>query len=195
MSPSVISSLIAEAKLHEARTGQLQELFRVNLSRLHHSIHLPKHEPERHLLEIVEQYVDAIPEFLNVMMHKSYSGIMARSYQPLVTVIRSFFLQPVNHGIEERVDERLGMDCLMHQAFMAHRFLEEINDKYIVKVGLPILETRHMSTTLIIHDLIGDEFANFLDQSVCDLIALMESEGMLAMPRNQVSDSEVAIAG
>lgn len=191
MTVSAISSMIAEAKLHEGRSGELEVELNAKLQTMHSSIKLPAANQSQYLLEIVEQYIDAIPELLTTMMHKSYSGGQLSScYPSIVNMVRSFF---THQSVQEQ--ETLGLDNLMHQAFMAHRFIEEVNDYYIMHLGLPVIETRHLATTVIVHELIGDAFANELDASIAEIVALMDKQNLLWLPSaSQGPDVEEMVA-
>ncbi|EGH01307.1 hypothetical protein PSYAE_04910 [Pseudomonas amygdali pv. aesculi str. 0893_23] len=54
----------------------------------------------------------------------------------------------------------------MDEAYLAHRLVEEVNDLYIKHFGQPLIPSNTTVASVIAHQLIGEQFANQLDEAV-----------------------------
>jgi len=61
---------------------------------------------------------------------------------------------------------QVGLDCLLDEAYLAHRLVEEVNDLYIRHFQQPLIPFDTTLANLIAHQLIGETFANQLDEVV-----------------------------
>ncbi len=52
---------------------------------------------------------------------------------------------------------------LLDEAYLAHRLVEELNDRYIACFAEPLLTLDTTRANLLAHQLIGESFANQLD--------------------------------
>ncbi len=59
-----------------------------------------------------------------------------------------------------------GLEALLDEAFLAHRLLEEVNDHHIRHLQRPLLPLDMTEANIIVHHLLGDEFATRLEQLV-----------------------------
>jgi hypothetical protein len=60
---------------------------------------------------------------------------------------------------------------LLQGAYIFNRLLEELNDEIESFIGIPLTGTSTMVANIIVHDVIGDKFANRLDRIIDALIA------------------------
>jgi hypothetical protein len=60
---------------------------------------------------------------------------------------------------------------LLQGAYIFNRLLEELNDEIESFIGIPLTGASTMTANLIVHDVIGDKFANRLDRIIDTLIA------------------------
>jgi hypothetical protein len=56
--------------------------------------------------------------------------------------------------------------ALMDEAYLAHRLFEEVNDRYIARVGMPLIPWDMTLANVVAHQLVGEELANKLDALV-----------------------------
>lgn len=59
---------------------------------------------------------------------------------------------------------------LLHACYLVNRVIEEIDDKVESFIGLPLTPVNLMYANIIVHEVIGDRFANRLDLNVTELI-------------------------
>ena len=74
-----------------------------------------------------------------------------------------------------------GLDSLLDEAYLAHRFVEEVNDLYIKHFGQPLIPLDMTVANLIAHQLIGEEFANQLDEAVHHAVDEMLNDESFAL--------------
>ncbi|WP_339673378.1 hypothetical protein [Dasania marina] len=162
MSIKAIHETIAMAKAHEAKTGHLAKLLAEKIDqRVHLAIKLPQQNPEQSLLDFVSAYIENVPSFLEAARAITQQANIGQYAEPYFKVAENFFLKP-----PEIVAGHIGLDELMDEAYLAHRLIEEVNDRFMVKAGIPLVPMDMTTSNLIIHSLIGEPFANELDEAV-----------------------------
>lgn len=162
MSIKAIRKTIAIAKAHEAETGHLEQLLQHCIDKgVHLTIRLPKDNPAKHLLEFASAYIDHVPDFLEAAHAITHGAHIAHLANPFLKLAEDFFLKP-----PELLNRHIGLDELLDEAYLAHRLLEEVNDHYMANTGIPLIPLDTTVSNLIIHHLIGEPFANELDEAV-----------------------------
>ena len=81
--------------------------------------------------------------------------------EPVLSLAESYFLKP-----QELNADHPGLVGLMDEAYLAHRLIEEINDRFMVKTATPLIPVDMTMSNIIVHSLIGEPFANELDEAV-----------------------------
>lgn len=162
LSIQAIYETIAMAKAHEQRTGHLAKLIGVKVeNKINLAIKLPAQNPEQYLLDFVVAYIEHVPQFLEAARAITRQAKIAEFTELYFQVAEDFFLKP-----PEIVAGHVGLDELMDEAYLAHRLMEEVNDRFRVKTGIPLVPMDMTMSNLIIHCLIGEPFANELDEAV-----------------------------
>jgi hypothetical protein len=162
VSIKAIHETIAMAKIHEAKTNHLSQLLEQQLSSgMHLSIKLPEKNPTATLLEFVTAYIEHVPQFLEAARAITQQANITDYTKPYFQVAEDYFLKP-----PEIVAGHVGLDELMDEAYLAHRLIEEVNDRFMVKTGIPLVPMDMTMSNLIVHSLIGEPFANELDEAV-----------------------------
>lgn len=161
MHTAALRELIQRAHQHEVATGQLARQLEVQLVRLHPSIHLPAGDAQGVLERFVAAYVEQVPEVLEAAQAVAREAGIEAQIKPVLQVAEQFFLQPpaLMAGHE-------GLGGLLDEAYLAHRLVEEVNDRYITHLGQPLIPLDTTVANLIAHQLVGEPFANQLDEAV-----------------------------
>jgi hypothetical protein len=169
MNIAALHALIERAQQHEASTSQLAKQMRSHLSQLHPSIRLASTDTDGVLLRFVSAYIGQVPELLQAANQVAQEAGIEAQIKPVLKVAEQFFLQPpaLMAGHE-------GLEGLLDEAYLAHRLVEEVNDRYITHLGAPLIPLDTTVANLIAHQLIGEPFANQLDEAVQHAV-----EGML----------------
>lgn len=162
MTIQAIHDTIDMAKAHENKTGHLSKLLAEHLdSTVHLAIKLPEQKPLESLLTFVITYIEHVPQFLEAARAITQEAHIAEHAEPYFQVAEDFFLKP-----PEIVAGHIGLDELMDEAYLAHRLIEEVNDQFMVHAGIPLIPMDMTLSNLIVHSLIGEPFANELDEAV-----------------------------
>jgi hypothetical protein len=128
---------------------------------VHLAIDLPTTKPVESLLEFVIAYIEHVPLFLRAAREITQQAHIDEHTRLFFQVAEDFFLKP-----PEIVAGHIGLDELMDEAYLAHRLIEELNDQFMLHTGIPLIPMDMTSSNLIIHSLIGEPFANELDEAV-----------------------------
>ena len=161
MDTVIARQAIASAKAHEKNTGQLALLLKARANNLHHSVQLPPQNIVPALLNFIIHYIDQVPEFIDAVDAISDECNITDYTEPVIAVAKEFFIQPP--GL---IDGHDGLNALMDESYLAHRLIEEVNDRFMSRYNTPLVPMDMTRSNLIIHHLIGEPFANRLDQAV-----------------------------
>ncbi len=158
---NAIRETIALAQHHEQTTNQLRNLLNTSIDQLHQAIDLPEDDSCGALHKFVLRYIEHAPDFLDAVYEMAQQAEIDSQIKPLLLIAEDYFLTP-----PEIMDGHSGLDALMDQAYLAHRFIEEVNDRFIGSCGVPLAPMDTTRANIIIHHLIGEPFANELDAAV-----------------------------
>ncbi len=161
MNPSQIELLIESANQLEAETQALLDKLEGELSELPAVIALPQSKPAEALREFVVEYINHVPAFLSAVSYAAKDAGIEAYVMPFLEVATNYFLEPT-----ETPQGDGGLETLMQQAYLANRLIEEVNDQYIVRAGIPLIPMDMTKANIIVHQLIGDTLANSLDAIV-----------------------------
>ena len=161
MNIAAVREQISQAHDHESRTGQLKKRLEIQLPHLHPSIQLPEHDAQGTLACFVRAYIDQVPELLEAAHEVAREAGIESQIAPVLKIAEAYFLQPPS-----MVQGHVGLDCLLDEAYLAHRLVEEVNDLYIRHFKQPLIPVDTTVANLVAHQLIGETFANQLDEVV-----------------------------
>jgi hypothetical protein len=161
VSTTAILNTIQLAKQHEQSTQHLEALLEQQFNRVHMAIDVPADTSIASLLQFITAYIDYVPGFLTGAWETVRAAGIEDYAAPCLTLAEDYFLKP-----QEIVSGHIGMDELMDEAYLAHRLLEELNDRFMSRAGIPLIPINTTLSNLVIHNLIGEPFANELDEAV-----------------------------
>lgn len=75
-----------------------------------------------------------------------------------------------------------GLNSLMGESYLAHRLVEEVNDRFISGYNMPLVPMDMTRSNLIIHHLIGEPFANQLDSAVHLIVDELQQKDLVFVP-------------
>lgn len=161
MNIAAVRDQIDQAHLHERQTGQLKQRLQHQLPHLHPLIQLPAQDAQGTLGRFVTAYIEQVPELLEAAYAVSREAGIETQIKPVLKIAEAYFLQPPSE-----LQGHVGLDCLLDEAYLAHRLVEEVNDLYIRHFGQPLIPVDTTVANVIAHQLIGEQFANQLDAVV-----------------------------
>ncbi|GFM88635.1 hypothetical protein PSCICO_40340 [Pseudomonas cichorii] len=161
MNTAALREQIQRAHQHEAETGQLLQQLEIQLPHLHPAIDLPDVDAKGVLTRFVSAYIELVPDLLDAAHEVAVQAGIEGQIKPVLKIAEQFFVSPpaIMAGHE-------GLDSLLDEAYLAHRLVEEVNDLYIKHFGRPLIPSNTVVASVIAHQLIGEEFANQLDEAV-----------------------------
>jgi hypothetical protein len=169
VSIEAIRETIGLAIQHEDKTRHLAQIFEDQADQLHMAVQLPEDNSVSSLVEFVIAYTQHVPNFLEAAWGITKTAKLEYYAAPILQLAEDFFLKP-----PEIIDGHIGLEELMDEAYLAHRLMEEVNDRFMMKAGIPLVPMDMTMSNLIIHNLIGEPFANQLDEAVrCAVESLM----------------------
>lgn len=194
MNTAALRQLIQRAHQHEASTGQLARQLDAQLERLHPSIRLPIEDAQGVLERFVAAYIDQVPELLDAADAVAREVGITAQIKPVLKIAEEYFLQP-----QALLNGHDGLDGLLDEAYLAHRLIEEMNDRYIRQFGQALIPMDTTVANLIAHQLIGETFANQLDDAVHLTVEGMLNPShfdpqLLQAYREQLDDPQVTAA-
>ena len=161
MNTAALREQITQAQEHEAQTGQLKNQLAVQLPHLHPLIQLPEQDAQGALNRFVNAYIDQVPELLEAANTVAREAGIESQIKPVLKIAEAYFIAP-----PQIMTGHVGLDSLLDEAYLAHRLVEEVNDLYIKHFQQPLIPVDTTVANLIAHQLIGEAFANQLDEVV-----------------------------
>ena len=162
MTTDAIRDTIALAKLYEQQHGHLAELFDRHVrDHIHFTIQLPEQNATASLVDFVIAYIEHVPNFIDAARAITSEAKIEEYAEPFLKLAEDYFLKP-----PEIVSDHIGLDELMDEAYLAHRLIEEVNDRFMIRTSIPLVPMDMTMSNLIVHSIIGEPFANELDEAV-----------------------------
>ena len=176
MNTAALREQISRAHQHETETGQLGCQLEKQLPHLHSAISLADGDSTQVMTRFVTAYIELVPELLEAANDVAREAGIESQIKPVLKIAEHFFLQPpaILAGHE-------GLDGLLDEAYLAHRLVEEVNDLYIKHFGQPLIPADTTVANVIAHRLIGEKFANQLDEAVHHAVDEMLNEDSFAL--------------
>lgn len=161
MLPSGIRETISTALSRENETRQLRTKVERQLPLLREKLLLPRQTPVDALMDFIVGYVESVPGCLRLVTAVSKRFGFFDYAAPFLHMAEDYFLQPPGELPQDG-----GLEALLDEAFLAHRLLEEVNDHHIKHLQRPLLPLDMTEANIIVHHLLGDDFASRLEQLV-----------------------------
>lgn len=174
MNIAALRERIRVAEVQEHDQGSLRAWLHQQITQLHPAI-APGDEPLDTLLHFAEGYIAQVPDTLEAAQAVAESANMRAQLLPVLKVAEAFFLQPPDLPADHQ-----GMLALLDEAYLVHRLVEEVNDRYIAHGGEPLLPLDTTRANVIVHQLLGDGFANQLDLAVNSAVEALAPESLFS---------------
>ncbi len=148
---------------HEEEIDHALEAFLTSkIHSLHRNISLPQENTSRSLLDFVTRYIEHVPDVIDALRGMTQASGTYSFAREFLDVAESYFSSPPDFISQKHS----GMQALIDQAYLAHRLIEEVNDRMMIVWGMPLAPMDMTISNLIIHDILGEDLANELDTAV-----------------------------
>lgn len=161
MNIAAIRAQILCAQTHEATTGLLAKHLATQLPQLHAAIELPDFDKKEVMTRFVSAYIEQVPDLLDAANDVAHKAGIESQITPVLRIAEHYFTDA-----QELLKGHEGLEALLDEAYLAHRLVEEVNDVYIKHFGQPLIPLDTTVANIIAHQLIGEAFANQLDEAV-----------------------------
>lgn len=158
---SQIRQVIQLAVQQERQSHALRKILEAQIPNLHGSIQLPKQRAVDALMDFVVRYVSHVPNFIDAINGIAKEAGINEYASTFIHIAEDFFIKP-----PDVLSDQQGMAALLDEAYLAHRLIEEVNDRVIARYGIPLAPMDMTRANLIVHQLIGEPYANELDFAV-----------------------------
>lgn len=176
MNITALRERVRAAHQQEEKEAGLRHWLEQRLPALHPAI-TPAADAGETLLAFVEAYISQVPDILEAAQAVADAANIRGQLLPVLKVAEAFFLQPPDLPADHQ-----GLLALLDEAYLAHRLLEEVNDRYLVHGGEPLIPVDNTRANLIVHQLLGEPFANRLDAAVHEAVGGLVPESLFAGP-------------
>jgi hypothetical protein len=166
-----IRSLIEQAQAQDGASGNLVDFLEVRKQYLHQAIKLPEAEAAKLLADFVLRYIKHVPDFIDAIRAMAQDAGIYQDVAPLLKIASDYFMSPPSI-----LEGHSQLEALLDEAYLAHRLLEEVNDRFMAQCGIPLAPMDMTMANIIAHELIGEPFANELDQAVLFSAELLLNE-------------------
>jgi hypothetical protein len=153
-----IRQTIRSAKSEPLHRQALLALVSEQMPKLHTSIHLPSNDPSGALVDFIIRYIEHVPNFIDAIGGLTRAAGIYEYSSIFLNMAEDFFVSPPSV-----VQNKDGLRALMAEAYLAHRLIEEVNDRILGRCGIPLAPMDMTRSNLIVHELIGEPYANELD--------------------------------
>lgn len=161
MKTAALREQIERAHAHEEATGQLRQQLEKQLPALHPSINFENSDPKQALARFVGAYIEQVPDLIDAAAAVAREAGIESQIKPVLKIAEDYFFKPPHI-----MQDHEGLACLLDEAYLAHRLVEEVNDLYIRHFSQPLIPLDTTVANVIAHQLIGESFANQLDEVV-----------------------------
>ena len=160
MNIAALRERIDSALQHETEHGTLAADLATRVEGLHRAIRLPQSDASGALLRFVRAYVDEVPALVEAVTNVASEAGIDAQIVPVLHLAEELFLNP------PPLEDHAGLEALLDEAYLAHRLVEEVNDRYIAHFGQPLIPLDTTVANVVAHQLIGEPLANQLDATV-----------------------------
>lgn len=176
MNTPALRALIRQAQTRDGAQDELTRRIGERRTQLHHSVRLDQGNADQLLGGFVSAYLDQVPELLDAADAVAREAGIEDRLKPVLRLAQGFFL--TQYG-EPLASDLIG---LLDESYLAHRLIEEINDRYITHLGQPLIPLDMTVANLIAYQLIGEDRANRLDAQVANIVATLLDEQAFSEP-------------
>lgn len=161
MTPESITQIITQAVEREGASGQFQQGLRARAEALHSLFQVDAPDPAAALHEFAREYVEMTPGVIHCVQICAERAGVEELFQPFIETATGYFAHPsvLLAGYE-------GLDGLLVKAYQCHRLMEEMYENNRSFRESNLLEPEATQANLLVHHLIGEPFANELDQAI-----------------------------
>jgi AcrR family transcriptional regulator len=152
-----LKDVIATELARQQASSVYQQWLDERATNLHELVALPAGRERATLVEFLDAYIEFLPACFEYFTRVSEAANIGDYADVFLGIAMGYLMTQPENGPR---------DMLVHEAFMAHRIFEELNDRCGRLLGEPVIAQDNAMANIVVHGLIGDAFANELDVAV-----------------------------
>ena len=161
MTPQAIFQMINQACHQERAAGYLREQMARKLPEMHGLVGLDGESPVDDLVQFVIEYIEMAPRLIeSVEVCARKAGVKAL-FRPFIQTAQGYFASP-----SVLLARFAGLESLLIKAYQCHRLMEEMYENNRSFRNSHLVDLEATQANLLVHHLIGEPFANEIDQSI-----------------------------
>ncbi len=161
MTPQAVLKLIDQARRQEARSGTFLRQMEQKAACLPASISIDSGHPAVCLFQFTVEYIELAPRLIESVEACAREAGDEALFRPLIDAATRFFTRPSVLLVQYD-----GLDGLLIRAYLCHRLMEEMSENNHSTRTSDLVDLGAIRANLLAHQLIGEPFANELDQAV-----------------------------
>lgn len=161
MNSEAVFRIIDQAKESEFKTRRFEHQLSDRLPQLHLVIGIHDDFPIRCLLHFAIEYIEMAPRVVECVEACAKEAQVDTLFAPFVQTAVNYFVHPTL-----AMTHFAGLDGLLMKAYLCHRLLEEMYENNKTIRNSHLCDNGVVQANLLAHQLIGEPFANELDESV-----------------------------
>lgn len=161
MTPAAVLNIIDQARRQEARSGEFLRQMRIRATSLPGSITVDGYQPAISLFQFAVEYIEMAPRLIECVETCAQQAGKISLFTPFIRAATRYFTQP--SVLLARYD---GLDGLLIKAYLCHRLMEEMYENNRSIRCSQLVDVEVIQANLLAHQLIGEPFANELDQAI-----------------------------
>lgn len=161
MTPQAVLEIIDQARRKEARSGTFLGQLREKVAELPESVVIEGYQPATSLFQFAVEYIEMAPRLIECVEACAREAGILKQFVPFIRTASCYFTQPSRQLL--RYD---GLDGLLIRAYQCHRLMEEMYENNRTTRTSELVDLEAIRANLLTHELIGEPFANELDEAV-----------------------------
>ncbi|SFR65808.1 hypothetical protein SAMN05216203_2268 [Marinobacter daqiaonensis] len=154
-------NIIDQARRQEAHSGEFLRQMREKATRLPASVTVEGYQPATCLFQFAIEYIEMAPRLIQCVEECAQKSRRRALFLPFIDTATRYFTQP--SIVLARYD---GLDGLLIKAYLCHRLMEEMYENNQSTRRSHVVDMEAIRANLLAHQLIGEPFANELDESI-----------------------------
>lgn len=161
MTPKAVLEIIDNARRKEARSGIFLRHLQQRVDVLPDSVSFEGHPPANCLFQFAVEYIETAPLLIQAVEACAREAGNDGLFTAFLEAATRFFTAP-----SVLLSRYVGLDGLLISAYLCHRLMEDMYENNHSFRSSHLVDFEATRANLLVHELIGEPFANELDDAV-----------------------------
>lgn len=161
MALAAVLNIIDQARRQEAHSGEFLRQMREKATCLPARVAIEGYQPAMCLFQFAIEYIEMAPRLIDCIDDCARKSGRRRLFDPFIQTAICCFTQPALIFTHTN-----SLDGLLVKAYLCHRLMEEMYENNLSTRRSKLVDLEVTRANLLVHQLIGEPFANELDESI-----------------------------